>query len=154
MKNLKLQKENLISPYITVNDKHVHYKSDIPLEGDGIENRYGWVDLGLPSGKIYSNGDVLSLEDDAASVNMGGRWHMPTKSDIQELIDNTTSYLVNYYEEYGSKNFTMPGRLFVSLKDRSKKLFVGGLVQDSILIQDVIFGLLLVPVLLHIICGV
>ena len=34
-------KENLISPYITVNDKHVHYKSDIPLEADGVENGYG-----------------------------------------------------------------------------------------------------------------
>ena len=28
---------------------------------------------------------VLDLEDDAAYVNMGGRWHMPSKEQIKEL---------------------------------------------------------------------
>ena len=27
----------------------------------------------------YNEGQILSLEDDAAHVNMGGRWRMPTK---------------------------------------------------------------------------
>ena len=34
---------------------------------------------------------VLDLEDDAAHVHMGGDWHMPTKEQLDELIDNTTS---------------------------------------------------------------
>ena len=31
---------------------------------------------------------VLDLEDDAASVNWGGKWRMPTKDECSELIDN------------------------------------------------------------------
>lgn len=30
----------------------------------------------------------LEPEDDAAQVNMGGAWHMPSEVDLQELIDN------------------------------------------------------------------
>ena len=41
----------------------------------------------------YAPGDnktVLDLEDDAAHVNMGGNWRMPTKEEWTELIDNCT----------------------------------------------------------------
>ena len=34
---------------------------------------------------------VLDPEDDAAVVNMGGDWHMPTKEQLEELSANTTS---------------------------------------------------------------
>lgn len=34
---------------------------------------------------------VLDLEDDAARVHMGGKWHMPTAEDYKELVENTTS---------------------------------------------------------------
>lgn len=33
---------------------------------------------------------VLDLEDDAAHVNLGGSWRMPTQAEWQELIDNCT----------------------------------------------------------------
>ncbi len=33
---------------------------------------------------------VLDLEDDAAHVNWGGSWRMPTKAEWRELIDNCT----------------------------------------------------------------
>lgn len=33
---------------------------------------------------------VLEASDDAASVNMGSDWRMPTQAEMQELIDNTT----------------------------------------------------------------
>ena len=32
----------------------------------------------------------LTLDEDAAHVNMGGDWRMPTKEELQELLDNTT----------------------------------------------------------------
>ena len=32
---------------------------------------------------------ILDPEDDAAHVVLGGKWHMPTKEQIKELIDNT-----------------------------------------------------------------
>ena len=34
---------------------------------------------------------ILDPEDDAAHVVLGGKWHMPTKEQIQELLDNTTN---------------------------------------------------------------
>ena len=42
--------------------------------------------------KYNNNGGktVLDLEDDAAHVNWGGSWRMPTKAEWQELIDNCT----------------------------------------------------------------
>ena len=36
---------------------------------------------------------TLDLEDDAAYVNMGHKWKMPTKDDINELLQNTTQEL-------------------------------------------------------------
>ena len=51
------------------------------------------------SGKVYKKYDILDLNDDAAHVNMGGRWRMPTgrfnsskvryEGDWGELINNT-----------------------------------------------------------------
>ena len=35
---------------------------------------------------IISSGN-LTTKYDAASVNLGGRWRMPTEADIKELID-------------------------------------------------------------------
>ena len=66
--------------------------------------------------KYANDGEVLELEDDAARSNMGGNWHMPSPKQIQELIDNTTS---TWEEMDGVK-----GRLFTSIKDASKSIFI------------------------------
>ena len=42
------------------------------------------------SGKVYNTGDILDLEDDAAYINMGGKWRMPTKDELEELTNYTT----------------------------------------------------------------
>ena len=76
------------------------------------------------SGKTYIQGEVLNPEDDAATVNMGGRWHMPTKEDIEELYNNTFVSWTTCDIEHEGEHIPIPGRLFVSLKDRSKKLFI------------------------------
>ena len=34
---------------------------------------------------------ILDPEDDAAHVALGGKWHIPTREQIQELLDNTTN---------------------------------------------------------------
>ena len=41
------------------------------------------------SGKTYKRNDILDLENDAAYVHMGGKWRMPTKCQLKELLDNT-----------------------------------------------------------------
>ena len=34
--------------------------------------------------------NILDLEDDAVNAVLGGKWHIPTKEQMQELLDNTT----------------------------------------------------------------
>lgn len=47
----------------------------------------------------------LELSDDAARANWGGSWRMPTRSDFQELIDNTTAEWIENYNETGVKGY-------------------------------------------------
>ena len=46
------------------------------------------------SGKIYKKNEILDLSDDAAHVNMGGKWRMPTYNQLEELLNNTTHEVV------------------------------------------------------------
>ena len=66
--------------------------------------------------KYKRYGATLELEDDAAHVNMGGDWHIPTTEQCQELIDNTTS---EWTTQYG-----VNGELFTSKTDPSKSIFI------------------------------
>ena len=62
---------------------------------------------------------VLDLCDDAAHIHMGGRWHMPTKEQIKELMSNTEYTWEDNYNGSG-----VDGILFTSKSDTSKKLFL------------------------------
>lgn len=79
---------------------------DVPEHTDGSINdgqkMFGWSDYKWdPSGEgstftKYNKADgkiTLDPEDDAAHVNMGSDWRMPTKDDINELFQNTTQEL-------------------------------------------------------------
>ena len=44
------------------------------------------------SGKVYKENEILDLVDDAARVNMRGKWRMPTEEQIEELINVTQIY--------------------------------------------------------------
>ena len=61
--------------------------------------------------KYKTPGATLELEDDAAHVNMGGDWHMPTPEQIKELLDNTN----NVWTTQDGVN----GRLFTSSNGKS-----------------------------------
>ena len=63
----------------------------------GTDKRFSWSDYkyGNSSSNLtkYNQSDgktVLESTDDAATQVMGGDWRMPTETEIQELIDNTT----------------------------------------------------------------
>ena len=68
--------------------------------------------------KYTTLGATLELEDDAANVNMGGGWYMPTPEQIRELIDNTNT-TSTWITQDG-----VNGRLFTSKKDASKSIFI------------------------------
>ena len=95
----------------------------------------GKEDNGSLKYKKYTNpGDTLELEDDAAHINMGGDWHMPSPEQISELINNTTS-------EWTSMD-GVDGRLFTSKKDVSKSIFIpiAGYAWDDIVGYNGLYG--------------
>ena len=53
--------------------------------------------------KAVDNKYALDLSDDAAYINMGSNWKMPTYEQCQELISNTTSVSVDNYNNTGKK---------------------------------------------------
>ena len=69
----------------------------------------------------YNSADVLKTlepEDDAAHINMGGNWRMPTKEEFRKLYDLCKWEWVADYEGTG-----ISGTLFKLKTDNSKQLF-------------------------------
>ena len=109
--------------------------SGYTAEQVGKDKQFNWVNYkwsvnGSSSNfiKYTTKGATLDLEDDAAHVNMGGSWHMPTPTQIQELIDNTTS-------EWTTQD-GIEGMTFTSKKVPSKSIFIpaaGGAWDGSVL---------------------
>ena len=55
------------------------------------------------AGSAASISADLTLEQDAAHVNFGGRWRMPTKDEYQELFDKCNGVWTNNYNGTGVK---------------------------------------------------
>lgn len=82
-------------------------------------NDYKWSIDGSDSNfSKYKTPDAsLELADDAAHANMGGDWHMPTPTQIQELLN--TAYTKNEWTTQDGVN----GRQFTS-KNNGKSIFI------------------------------
>ena len=85
------------------------------------------------SSSVYNSGPAasisadLTLEQDAAHVNLGGNWRMPTKAEYQELIDNCKVVWTNNYNGTGIK-----GRIFTSKINSNSVFFpAAGICDDS-----------------------
>ena len=103
----------------------VGYRADQVGTGSGKKKfSSDWSDYKFnPNGdgetftKYTTTGATLELEDDAAHANMGGDWHMPTPTQISELLN--TAYTTNTWATQDGVN----GRLFTSKSDPSKSIF-------------------------------
>ena len=98
------------------------YTADQVGTGEG-QHKFAldWSDYkwGSPNFTKYTTkGATLELEDDAAHVNMGGAWRMPTPDQINELLN--TAYTKNEWTTQDGVN----GRLFTSKSDPSKSIFI------------------------------
>ena len=78
---------------------------------DGKSAGYTQANTPFYSGSAYTTyttaGDVLAAEHDAASVQWGADWRMPTTEEMKALYDNTTSTWTDNYNNTGIK-----GRIF------------------------------------------
>ena len=74
---------------------------------------------------------ILDPEDDAAHVVLGGKWHIPTKDQIQELIDNTTNEQIELDGKYGK----IYGKLFTSKINKEELFFPFSGRQNDIFID-------------------
>ena len=93
-------------------DENHKFKTNVQNLEDGSLSKYVPV---TASGKVYKTNELLDLADDAAHVHMGGKWKMPTKYELEELMDNTTHDVVTVN---GVK-----GMMFTSIIN-SKQLFI------------------------------
>lgn len=109
-------------------DEYGYYLSWGELE-DKNTNRYTWSNYkftGTPTKYNSTDGlTVLEPADDAANYHMGGGWHIPTKEQIQELLDNTTQTNSTYN--------SVAGRYFTSNINGNKIFipFAGGKWYDN-----------------------
>ena len=82
---------------------------------------FAWGETSIKSSYTSSNyiylGDptVLPLNKDAANVNWGGKWRMPTKAECQELLDNC---LWSWEEKNGVEGY------MVTSKTNNKSIFL------------------------------
>ena len=76
--------------------------------------------------------------DDAARVNWGGNWRMPSEEQIKELYNNTDNTWVDDFEGTG-----VSGRKFTNKKDSSKFIFLpaAGYRDDTSLLYAGSYGL-------------
>ena len=77
-----------------------------------------WAGTGTPDGKI-----VLDLEDDAAHINLGSSYRMPTEAEWRELVDNCSW---TWITQNGVK-----GQLVTASNGNSIFLPAGGFAVDS-----------------------
>ncbi len=86
---------------------------------------YDWKNEGEYKWGVYNSGDtdhgmtkynntdgktVLEAEDDAAHVNWGGDWRMPTRAELQELIDSCTWTGTDNYNNTGVPGSIVTGK--------------------------------------------
>ncbi len=101
--------------------------------------KYWDNDTNTPT-KYTGSNDVTTLEalDDAATVNWGGDWRMPTTEEQQELFYECTW---NYISDYN--NTGVAGCTFTSKKNPSKHIFLpaaGCYQAENGLIHEITYG--------------
>lgn len=87
------------------------YKTERGDDGDGFDFNYTGYTKYVPKSYagqhgfkgFYDDKKVLDPEDDVAHVKLGGKWRMPTSSEINELINNCTWTWASYKGVNGYK---------------------------------------------------
>lgn len=105
----------------SVTDYGKYYAWGATTDNYSESKNYSWANTPYYNGdgtthswSKYTGSDsksTLEAADDAAAVNWGGSWRMPTETEMQELLDNTTRTWQSNYNSSG-----IAGYLFTSTK--------------------------------------
>ena len=88
-KNLGAENEYDTGDFYAWGETEPYYSSQDPLTWkSGKQSGYAWnsYDADLKT-RYTTNNLTLSASDDAASVNLGGSWRIPTKQELAALVD-------------------------------------------------------------------
>ena len=101
----------------------------------GLDSPY--YEGNFDSHKLKFNGDIkatLNLDNDAAHIHMGGKWHMPTKEQFEELLDEKNTVSTWIYD-YCIREVS--GRLFRS-RINNETLFIpaNGFISNHQCVQN------------------
>ena len=101
----------------------------------GLDSPY--YEGNFDSHKLKFNGDkkaTLHLDNDAAHIHMGGKWHMPTKEQFEELLDEKNTVSTWIYD-YCIREVS--GRLFRS-RINNETLFIpaNGFISNHQYVQN------------------
>ena len=101
----------------------------------GLDSPY--YEGNFDSHKLKFNGDkkaTLNLDNDAAHIHMGGKWHMPTKEQFEELLDEKNTVSTWIYD-YCIREVS--GRLFRS-RINNETLFIpaNGFISNHQYVQN------------------
>lgn len=109
---------------------------DITGHADASDTNFDWINYRfgisaeLTKYNDTDNKKVLDLIDDAASSIWGGSWKIPTKAEIEALLEATNAQWTSDYEESG-----VAGLILTDKTDNTKKLFfpaVGKYSEDDL----------------------
>ena len=80
---------------------------------DGKSGGYAQANAPFYSGSAYTTyttaGEVLAAEHDAARVQWGADWRMPTTEELKALYDNTTNVWTDNYNNTGIAGYIFTG---------------------------------------------
>lgn len=101
----------------------------------GLDSPY--YEGNFDSHKLKFNGDIkatLNIDNDAAHIHMGGKWHMPTKEQFEELLDEKNTVSTWIYD-YCIREVS--GRLFRS-RINNETLFIpaNGFISNHQYVQN------------------
>ena len=101
----------------------------------GLDSPY--YEDNFDSHKLKFNGDkktTLRLDNDAAHIHMGGKWHMPTKEQFEELLDEKNTVSTWIYD-YCIREVS--GRLFRSrINDETLFIPANGFISNHQYVQN------------------
>ena len=118
--NMDASSETDYGDYFAWGEVEPYYSSLSPLAWKtGKSEGYYWPSYQWGNGSSftkYTGSDdkpVLDLSDDAAHVNWGGSWRMPTKAEFEELQALPSEWVSNY------NNTGVAGRMFTATNGKS-----------------------------------